>query len=159
MTKEELIYISGFLDGDGCIMVQLISRKDYRLGYEIRPSMVFYQKQDNKDFLFWLKTKIKLGHIRDRNDGMSEYAIVGVKNIKEVLPAFLPFLRLKKRQAKLTLSILRQMPDNGRKMTPKLLLKLSEKIDKFSSLNYSKKRKNTKKEVESFLRQHHFLIP
>ena len=29
-------YIAGFLDGDGCIMFQLIHRKDYVYGYQIR---------------------------------------------------------------------------------------------------------------------------
>jgi hypothetical protein len=51
MTKEELAYIAGFLDGDGCIMLQLIWRHDYKLGYQIRASIVFYQKTQYKNFL------------------------------------------------------------------------------------------------------------
>jgi len=159
MRKEELIYIAGFLDGDGCIMVQLISRKDYRLGYEIRPSIVFYQKNRNKNFLIWLKSKLKVGYVRDRNDNMSEYDIVGKKPVMNILIRLLPFLRLKEKQGRLTLSILRQIPETGREMTAELLYKLSKEIDKFALLNYSKKRINTSKKVKRFLESHHLLSP
>jgi intein-encoded DNA endonuclease-like protein len=50
LKKEELAYIAGFLDGDGCIMLQLINRKDYKLGYQIRASIVFYQKTEKREF-------------------------------------------------------------------------------------------------------------
>jgi len=159
MKKEDLIYIAGFLDGDGCVMVQLISRKDYRLGFEIRPSVVFYQKSNNKDFLFWLKNKLKLGYIRDRNDGMSEYDIVGIKPVINILNQLLPFTRLKKKQVKLTLSILKKMPESGREMTAEKLYRLSKEIDKFALLNYSKKRINTSKQVKEFLESKHLLSP
>jgi len=159
MTKEELIYIVGFLDGDGCIMVQLIFHKDYRLVYEIRPSIVFYQKTVNKDFLFWLKSKLKVGYVRDRNDGMSEYTIVGVKRNILLLNQFLPFTRLKKKQIELALDILKQMPENGRHMNAKLLYKLSKEVDKFALLNYSKKRTNTSQKVKEALVTKNLLIP
>jgi len=159
ITKEDLIYITGFLDGDGCIMVQLVHHKDYRLVYEIRPSIVFYQKTINKDFLFWLKSKLEIGYIRDRNDGMSEYTIVGVKNAIRILNQFLPFLRLKKKQAKLALFVLKRMPESGRQMTAKLLYRLSKEVDKFASLNYSKKRTNTSVQVKKALLEKNLLIP
>ena len=159
MTKEDLIYIAGFLDGDGCVMVQLVYHKDYRLFYEIRPSIVFYQKTINKDFLFWLKSKLEIGYIRDRNDDMSEYTITGVKNVIGILNQFLPFLRLKKKQAKLLLFILKQMPESGRQMTAKLLYRLSKEVDKFTLLNYSKKRTNTSERVKKVLLEKNLLSP
>jgi hypothetical protein len=42
-------YIAGFLDGDGCVMFQIIKRKDYQYGFQIRASLVFYQKTINKN--------------------------------------------------------------------------------------------------------------
>lgn len=159
MNKEELSYIAGFLDGDGCIMLQLVFRSTYKLGYQIRASIVFYQKQQNKEFLFWLKDKLSYGYIRDRNDGMSEYTIVGVSPVSSVLVQLQPYLRLKQKQAALALSILGQMPGSGRKMNPQTLLQLSVEVDKFMDLNYSKKRTNTSQVVENFLRSHYLLDP
>lgn len=159
MTKEELAYISGFLDGDGCIMLQLVFRKDYFLGYQIRASIVFYQNQKYTSFMIWLKKKFSYGYIRQRNDGICEYTIVGAEAVMKILKTLQPYLRLKKEQAKLAISVLSKMPETGRKMNPKLLLKLSYEVDKFSYLNYSKRRTNTSEKVEEFLKSHNLLDP
>ncbi|MEK7103874.1 MAG: LAGLIDADG family homing endonuclease [Patescibacteria group bacterium] len=161
MKKEELSYIAGFLDGDGCVMLQLITRKDYRLGYEIRPSIVFYQKDKdrNREFLLWIKKKLKEGYIRDRKDGMTEYVIVGKKPVESILLKISPFLRLKKEHAKVVLAVLKKMPEKGNQMTAKNLLKLSKEVDKFFFLNYSKKRTNTSQKVNDFLMSNNLLIP
>ncbi len=160
MTEEEKSYIAGFLDGDGCIMLQLVPRHDYFLGYQIRASIVFYQKTKFKDFLFWLKSKFKVGYIRERPDDITEYTIVGFKAVERVLNSLIPYLKLKKKQAKLALEIIEKTPAKKRKIyTPELLLELAKEVDKFANLNYSKKRKNTSVEVENFLRSHKLLSP
>ena len=133
-------------------MLQLVFRHDYVLGYQIRASIVFYQKQKNAYFLDWLKKKLKDGYIRIRNDGMSEYTIVGVTPVTRVLKLLYPYLRLKKEAAKVALKVLSQMPGRGREMKPKLLLSLSKEVDKFLYLNYSKKRTNTTEKVKEFFR-------
>ena len=159
MTKQEASYIAGFLDGDGCIMLQLVYRHDYVLGYQIRASIVFYQKQQHFRFMDWLKEKFTAGYIRERSDGISEYTIVGIDPVTRVLKLLLPYLRLKKPQAEITLSVLGEMPGSGRKMQPELLLKLAKEVDKFAFLNYSKKRTNTSIKVEKFLKSRHLLSP
>lgn len=157
MKKEELAYIAGFLDGDGCIMLQLIYRKDYILGYQIRASVVFYQKQQNRKFLEWLKSKLHVGYIRDRNDGMTEYTIVGIDCVGRILKLLKPYLILKQKHARIALRVLGQMPGNGRQMKPRILLRLSKEVDKFADLNYSKKRTNTSRKLEEFLFSHKLL--
>ena len=136
MKSEDYAYIAGFLDGDGCIMLQLIERKGYKLGYQIRASIVFYQKQCNRQFLEELKKNIQLGYIRNRNDGMSEYTIVGYSAVKNILEKLLPYLKLKHEQAKLALDVIAKMPTSGRRMNPSLLYDLSLKVDKFIDLNF-----------------------
>lgn len=158
-NKLVLAYIAGFLDGDGCIMLQLIYRHDYVLGYQIRASIVFYQKTQYKEFLSWLKERLTGGYIRERNDGMSEYTIVGVNPVGKVLKLLFPYLRLKRRQSELALSVMSKMPRKGKRMKPDLLLTLAYEVDKFADLNYSKKRTNTARKVEEFLKSHDLLIP
>ncbi len=41
-------YIAGFLDGDGSIHFQLVRRRDYAYGYQIRVSVCFYQSTRGK---------------------------------------------------------------------------------------------------------------
>lgn len=164
MKKEELAYIAGFLDGDGCIMLQLIYRKDYILGYQIRASIVFYQKRQYRYFLEEIKEKLIYGYIRERNDNMVEYTIVGFEPVSKVLKLLFPYLKLKKKQAQLALEIIDKIPKQAKtsnkvKIGARLLMELSFEVDKFASLNYSKKRTNTSKQVKEFLELHYFLNP
>ena len=156
MSENILPYIAGFLDGDGCIMLQLVYRHDYKFGYQIRSSIVFYQKTKYKDFLNWLKEVFKCGYVRERNDDISEYTIVGHDEVKRVLKLLQPYVRLKKAQIKLAIEILKKIKEVD-VLTPKLLLKFSKSVDQFAMLNYSKKRTNNSKKVEAHLRSKNLL--
>jgi intein-encoded DNA endonuclease-like protein len=149
MFDEVAAYTAGFLDGDGSIMAQLVYRKDYRLGYQIRVSIVFYQKQSHNEILFWLKEQLVFGYIRDRNDGMTEYTIVGLEEVAQVLNLLLPNLRLKKRLAEDVMKLIALHP---KKMTATKLIKLAKLVDKTAEFNYSKKRTNTSEVVIQFLK-------
>jgi len=158
MSNEEKAYIAGFLDGDGSIMAQLVSRKDYKLGYQIRVSCVFYQKTTHREFLLWLKEQLGYGYVRIRNDGMSEYTIVGLREVEYVLTLLYPFLRLKKALARNVLDLIKQHPPQ-RKMTASKLVSLSELVDKTASFNYSKKRTITSAVVIAYLRGKDLVSP
>jgi preprotein translocase subunit Sss1 len=150
MSKLLLAYIAGFLDGDGCLMAQLVRHKDYLYGYQIRLSLVFYQKLQNIGHLVWLKKYFQNGYIRDRKDGMAEYAIVGVKPVAEILKKIKPYLRLKKKQAELLLKISKMT----RKPKPKEFIKFCKLVDESAKHNYSKKRKITSADVKKYLTEH-----
>lgn len=151
MSSEEKSYIAGFLDGDGCVMAQLVRHKDYIFGFQVRVSIVFYQKSNHQEILSWLKSMLRAGYIRHRNDGMTEYTIVGLKEVKEVLLLLYPFLRLKKILAGEVLKLIETYP---KKITPKELIRLSKLVDKTAKFNYSKRRINTSEAVVDFLKQH-----
>jgi rhamnogalacturonyl hydrolase YesR len=144
-------YIAGFLDGDGCIMYQLIRRKDYRYGFEIRASIVFYQKTQNEKYLKQLKNFLKIGYLRKRKDGMTEYTIVGLKPVMEILKLVEPYCKIKKTHIKLAKKINRLLEG---KFDLKKFIKASELVDKFQQLNYSKKRKITSKTLKEYLEKH-----
>lgn len=148
MSDEVAAYIAGFLDGDGSIMAQLVFRKDYRFGYQIRVSIVFYQKQSHSEILFWLKEQLNYGYIRNRNDGMSEYTIVGLSEVEQVLNLLRRHLRLKKVLARDVLKLIKLHP---KKMTAASLLKLARVVDKTAEFNYSKKRTVTALIVQTYL--------
>ena len=46
LNENEKAYIAGFIDGDGCILSQIIPRKDYVYKFQIRVSVTFYQKKN-----------------------------------------------------------------------------------------------------------------
>ncbi|MDO8515014.1 MAG: hypothetical protein Q7S14_00805, partial [bacterium] len=88
-------------------------------------------------------------------DGMSEYTIVGSKNVKKVLQLLSPYFRLKKKQAEIALKVISQMPGTGRKMTEEKLLNLAKDVDLFLELNYSKRRTNTSIKLKKFFESKH----
>lgn len=153
MSNEEKAYIAGFLDGDGCIMAQLVRRKDYIYGYQIRTSIVFYQKTTHQQILSWLKSKLNYGYIRQRHDGMTEYTIVGLREVGQVLAILYPHLRLKKKLAKMVMQLITMHPA---RMTPQQLIKLSYVVDATAKFNYSKKRLNTSDTIKEFFKHKSF---
>nr|YP_636258.1 putative site-specific DNA endonuclease [Tupiella akineta]YP_636278.1 putative site-specific DNA endonuclease [Tupiella akineta]AAV80680.1 putative site-specific DNA endonuclease [Tupiella akineta]AAV80700.1 putative site-specific DNA endonuclease [Tupiella akineta] len=147
IIPEELSYLAGFLDGDGCINAQIVRRSDYKLKFQIRVSITFFQKTNRHWFLIWLDKKLDCGTLRKRPDGMSEYAIIGIASVRNLLSILKPYLKLKKRQAILLLKIIEKMPHIQN--DPQLFLKLCEQVDHFSEFNDSKKRKLTSQVVRS----------
>jgi len=158
MNESIKAYIAGFLDGDGSIMFQLIKRKGYIYGYQIRASICFYQDSNHRDGLEWLKKQIGFGYIRDRNDGVSDYTIVGYKKVKQFLELVKPYVTFKARHVIEALELLKFIEENP-KPTPEKFLELAKKVDSFATLNYSKKKINSALEVEQFLNNKGLLTP
>jgi hypothetical protein len=151
-----LAYIAGFLDGDGSIFFQLIRKKDYCLGFQLRTSIAFYQKSENEQILGWLKQQFSVGYIRHRKTGVSDYTIVESKEVRRVLELLQPYVRLKKEHVRLGLQILNGLPLAG---DATKLMSLSQLVDRFRDINYSKKRTITSATVELHLKSHGFLAP
>jgi hypothetical protein len=157
-SPEILSYIAGFLDGDGCINLQIVRRKDYKLGYQIRPSVTFFQSTINRFLLEWLKSTLGVGFIRDRKDGVSEYAIVEVDSVLKVLSQLRPYIRLKMKQCDLTISVAQEL-SRSKRLEPRDFLELARKVDQFIDLDFSRKRSIRSDQVEGYLRAQQLLIP
>ena len=131
-------YLAGFLDGDGSIYVRLKPNTDYRYGFQVAPSIVLFQSAKDRDKFEEICNLINLGYIRERKDGILEYTINRIDNIKEFLSLIRPFVILKRKQVELMLTIIEQKQKVENKQDFKALMDL---IDSFRELNYSKKRK------------------
>ena len=158
MREITKTYIAGFLDGDGSIMFQLIERKDYIYGYQIRASVCFYQDTNHKEGLRWLKEKIGYGYMRDRNDGVSDYAIVGPDKVEHILKMVSTYVVFKAARVEKALKLLKALKENH-KPTPKKFLELAKMVDSYAILNYSKKKTNNAAKVQKFLNRKGLLIP
>ena len=143
MSEETKAYIAGFLDGDGCLVAQLIKRTGYRFGFQIRLSIVFYQHVQNIHHLKWLKSLFKCGYIRTRKDNMAEYTIVGIPVVIKTIRQILPYLRLKKKQAQNLLKFERI----SKKPSKEEFIRFCRLVDNTVQYNFSKKRKNFTPEV------------
>ena len=150
MDEPTCAYIAGFLDGDGCILVQLKPRQGYRYGYQIKATVSFYQKRQGRHLLEWLQRQIGVGRIRDRKDGVSQYDIEGVAHVLCLLRAISPYLVAKRQQAQKVIKLLEAMQQNP-KPSPEEFLRWAGLVESCQALNYSKKRRHTVEEVARFL--------
>jgi hypothetical protein len=150
METKTVYYIAGFLDADGCITAQIVPRKDYVLKFQIRLSVTFFQKTKHHWCLEKLKKECGYGTLRKRNDGMSEYAIVGKDSVRNILKTLEPAVRVKRPQLKRVLHIIDELP---KAKDPQTFLTLCESVDHFEQLNFSKRRKNTSATVRSTFEQ------
>lgn len=148
LTSEEIAYIAGFVDGDGCLLAQLIRRKDYCYGFQVRISIYFYQKTNRYWFLLWLKKKLQYGTLRKRKDGVSEYCIVGSAQVEKILSLFYNKLRIKHKLCKLLLTIIEDLKNI---QTAQDFVQVAKKVDQVAYFTDSKKRKITASVVENFL--------
>jgi len=146
LTQTQKAYIAGFLDGDGCLNAQIVRRDDYKLHYQIRVTLSFFQKTKRHWILLQLYKWFKVGTIRKRPDGMSEYTIVGKASVKNCVQILYPYLRLKKLHAFRVLQIISKLEKN---QDPQAFVKLCEVVDTFQDLNDSKKRTLTSEVVRS----------
>ena len=150
LSEKQLAYLAGFLDGDGSINAQLVERVDYRLKFQIRVSITFFQRTDKYWFLLQLKKEIGVGTCRKRKDGVSEYTIVGKQNVQLLLQQLQPYLRLKQPQTTLVLEICQNL---AKKQEVDQFLHLCGQVDKLQALNYSKTRKINSEAVRMVLKQ------
>ena len=137
LDSTTLAYIAGFLDGDGSIFFQIVSRPDYKLKFQIRSSIAFYQDTTQVWILEWLKKIFGVGYIRHRKTRISDYTIVESKEVLRILELLQPYVNLKNKQVELGLEILKKL--EGKKSKEEFL-EICRLVDKFKELNYSKKR-------------------
>lgn len=111
IKTSDWAYIAGFLDGDGSIMVQIKNRKDTQRGWRLSFTVSFYQDTRHEKPLFWIQKKLGIGYISHRNDNMTELRVEGHKQTERILRKLQPYIRFKKKQAEITLEILRIIKD------------------------------------------------
>ncbi len=132
-------YIAGFLDGDGSIYVRLKPNSSYRYGFQVAPYIILFQSSKDRSKFEEVCSLIGLGYIRERKDGILEYTINKIDDIKKFLLAVKPFVILKRKQVALMIDILDQKKRVENSKDFSVLMKM---IDSFRELNYSKKRKH-----------------
>ena len=138
LSSTKKAYIAGFLDADGSIYVRAKPNSDYRYGFQIAPYIVFFQSAKERQKFEEVCSLIGYGRMRERKDGILEYAINRIDEIKEFLNCVHPFVVIKKKQAELMLEIIDKKSRVKNEKNFEYLLKL---VDSYRELNYSKRRK------------------
>lgn len=153
ISKIDLAYIAGFLDGDGSIMFQVKKRNDTITGWRFMYTICFYQDNRHAKPLFWIQKKLKIGYIAKRNDGITELRINGYIHCKIILTLLCPYIKFKKPQIQAILksiAILEHKPVT--KLTKREKLLLIDCILDIQKNNYQSRGKKTRNELKKILR-------
>ncbi len=145
-------YISGFLDGDGSLMLQLKKRKDGILKFRFMATICFYQDTRHEKTLYWIQEVLGIGYISHRNDGMTELRVNGFKQVRDILIKLSPFIRFKKLQTQALLKACKILSSTKFKMlTKEKLIKLVGYVLVIHGENYITKKKKTREELLQIL--------
>jgi hypothetical protein len=150
MNKLDANYIAGFFDGDGSVRLQLQPRQNSKLGFRVRTIISFAQKTGHDESLKWIKEKLGIGYIYNRNDSMTELKIEGFESVGKILAILRPFVHFKKRQVDLVLralKVLKEKPDD--------ILAIAKLSDEISEVNYvTTKKRYTAEFVKNSLKRY-----
>ena len=148
MNNLEAAYISGFFDGDGSVRLQLQPRQNSKLGFRVRTIISFAQKTGHDESLKWIKEKLGIGYIYNRNDSMTELKIEGFESVESILIKLKPYVHFKKKQVNLVLKALKILKER-----PTDILSLAKISDDISRVNYvTTKKRYTADFIKKFIK-------
>jgi hypothetical protein len=150
ISRDDLLYLAGFIDGDGSSIAQILRRSDYVYKFQIRCTVQITQLTKRRHFLENIRQIIGYGNIRDRGN-ISDYVLTETRSVYRLLKQLSPFLRLKKKQADLVIRIIEQLPSS--KESALLFVELCRITDLVAELNDSKKRTISAEVVEKQLKE------
>lgn len=150
LQEKDLIYLAGFIDGDGSIFAQIVKKPDYKHKFQIRVTLQLTQLTKRRWFLDKIQNLIGAGTVRERGQ-ISDYVLVEPANVAALLKQLKPFLIIKQKQANLVLRIIEQLPSTKDSLDK--FLELCDFVDQVASLNDSKKRTNTAQTVKATLKR------
>ena len=137
LTRLQLAYLAGFIDGDGSIYVRLKPNSDYRYGFQIAPYIILFQSAKDEANFQKICDLLDCGYLRRRKDGIFEYTIGRQEQILELVAKVKPYLILKREQANLIERILKLKVSVKNEVD---FSRLMELVNRFADLNYSKRR-------------------
>ncbi|OHB21234.1 MAG: hypothetical protein A3J67_00035 [Parcubacteria group bacterium RIFCSPHIGHO2_02_FULL_48_10b] len=146
------MYIAGFLDGDGSLMLQIKKRKDGTLKRRFMCTICFYQDSRHDAPLRWIRKILGIGYISRRNDGMTELRINGFKQARKIVGDLLPFIRFKKKQARALYKASSLLASKKSKhLSERDLRMIADRILVIQENNYVTRRKKTKHDIYEML--------
>ena len=115
-------------------------------------TICLYQDSRHDKPFSWIRKRIQCGYVSKRNDGMTELRINGFSRVRETTTALLPYLRFKKKQAKLLIQACTMLEKQTfRTLKPTDMRKIVNLLLLIQNENYMSKRRKTRKELHKVL--------
>jgi hypothetical protein len=142
-SEAELAYASGFIDADGAIMACIEKHSEKKFGFRVRVVLKVSQKEIF--IIKWFLKTFGVGNIR-KNKNIFDWQIQNQTDCLRMLKIFLPFIKVKKKQAKIAVSILKTSVKSR-----KDLIRIATLADALSRFNV--RSKNRRKNFVSMIQE------
>jgi hypothetical protein len=81
-------WICGFVDGEGCFHVSVLTHRDMSVGYRVLPEFTVVQHERDKQILFALKSFFSCGVVRRNHDDRWCYRVRKLSNLNTICDFF-----------------------------------------------------------------------
>ncbi len=142
-SVAERAYFAGFLDADGAIMATIEKHQEKKFGYRVRITLKITQADEK--VLRWFLNRSHVGYIR-KNRTTFDWIVRDQKIIKDLLKILIPYLRVKRKQAKKAIKII-----ESKVKSYKDLKSIALQADSLSQLNV--RSKNRRKNFASMIQE------
>lgn len=148
LSRQELAYLAGLIDGDGRIGAQIKYDHELIHKFAIVVTIGFHQRRKRAWFLNWIGKKLKTGSLNRRNSAKWDWTIYARDDVKDFLVVILPYLKIKRKLAHILIDII----DSTKSMdkSKASLLKVMKKVDETAYHTDSKFRIWTSLTVQHF---------
>jgi LAGLIDADG endonuclease len=147
------VYISGYVDGEGCFTVSIAPRATLLVGWEVRPSFSVSQNGDRAEVLRLIQSYFACGRIRpDRSDRTLKWETRCLDDLVErVIPHFVrfPLLSGKRLDFERFASVCKRMASGMHRTKPGLV----DIVEIAAGMNPSGSRRYRAEEIIAQLRQ------
>ncbi|MBE0439333.1 MAG: hypothetical protein IBX57_06180 [Gammaproteobacteria bacterium] len=146
LTDNEVVYLAGFLDGNGSICAKLVKDKTSKYKYAIRVEICFSLKKNRRFFLMQWQKKLGCGKLilaKNSPERTVDNLTIGEFNkVRELLVKLKCHFQIKKGQAKLAIDIIENYY-RKKDISLEQFCLICKKIDKLTALNDSEKKEGS----------------
>ncbi|MFZ2522251.1 MAG: LAGLIDADG family homing endonuclease [Minisyncoccia bacterium] len=135
-SEVELAYASGFIDADGAIMACIEKHNEKKFGFRVRVIL----KVSQKDIMIikWFLKTFRTGNIR-KNNKIYDWQIQDQIECLRMIEIFLPYIKVKKKQAIIAIRILKKSVKNKKDLI--YIANLADTLSRFN-VRSKNRRKN-----------------
>jgi len=137
ISRDDLIYLAGFIDGDGSILAQITPAHDRLHKFQIRCTVVLYQDRRRAWFLQKMGDILGHGNLNNRNRSNWSWTIGARDEVRDLLLLIEPYLKIKKKLARIVIDIIERSKSVESRAD---LFKVMQLVDKTAEHTDSKTR-------------------
>ncbi|MCK5608870.1 hypothetical protein KAR91_43760 [Candidatus Pacearchaeota archaeon] len=124
--KKDYRYLAGIIDGEGCISINLYNKQASKYNLRVRVD------NTSKELIFWIAENFG-GKVRFQKSYHRNYRDIwrweiNYKNLEKLIKKILPYLIIKKEQAKLALKYRKTVNYRGKRCVPEKILEQRKEL-------------------------------